>query len=179
MSPDRLDAVVERVLGGYALSEVGIHGPRHWARVLENGTRLAEANGADLEIVQLFAVLHDSCRINEGFDDGHGARAAAFAESLRGDLITLDDERFELLRFACAHHTDPVTEGPLEVRTCWDSDRLDLGRVRITPDAEYLCTSIGKKPETIRWAHDRARLGYVSPLADRWLNGRGMEGMDW
>ena len=42
------------------------------------------------------------------------------------------------------------------VQTCWDADRLDLGRVGTTPKAEYLCTDAGKDPDMIEWAHGRA-----------------------
>ena len=169
MNPQIWDALIERILAEYELPHDGYHGPIHWARVLENGTRLAERNGVDVEIVQLFALMHDSRRINEAVDHGHGARGAAFAESLRGQLIHLDDERFELLRYACAHHTDGMTEGPRVVRTCWDADRLDLGRVYIRPRTEFLCTSAARDPAMMRWADDRACEGYVSPLAERWL----------
>ncbi|MDX1577121.1 MAG: hypothetical protein R3266_01500 [Gemmatimonadota bacterium] len=170
MNPGTGDALVERVLAEYALPAEGVHGPVHWARVLENGTRLAERNGTDLEIVQLFALFHDSRRVNEAIDHGHGARGAEFAETLRGELIHLDDERFELLRYACIHHTDGMTDGPRVVRTCWDADRLDLGRVYIRPKARYLCTGAAREPDMMRWADDRACDGHVPEIATRWLS---------
>jgi uncharacterized protein len=61
-----LDPVVQAVLEGYALPLDGIHGIAHWARVLENGLLVADANGAKTEVVRLFAVLHDSRRVSEG-----------------------------------------------------------------------------------------------------------------
>ena len=81
----------------------------HWARVLENGLRLAEETGADLGVVRLFAVLHDSRRVNEATDPDHGPRAAEFARSLRGRLFDLPDHEFRLLHRACA---GPTTGGP-------------------------------------------------------------------
>lgn len=63
----------------------------HWARVLENGLQVAERNGADREVVALFDLFHDSGRVNEYGDDGHGSRGGEFARSLRGTLIRLDD----------------------------------------------------------------------------------------
>ena len=57
-------------------------------RVLENGLRIAEANGADREVVTLFALFHDSRRVNEDEDDGHGLRGAEFARSLRATWST-------------------------------------------------------------------------------------------
>ncbi len=46
----------------YRLPWHGIHGVVHWARVLENGLRLASTTGAHLGVVSLFAVFHDSRR---------------------------------------------------------------------------------------------------------------------
>ena len=68
-----MDGLVRRILSEYALPATGVHGPVHWARVLANGTRLAEINGADVEIVRLFAVLHDSRRVNESTAPRHSA----------------------------------------------------------------------------------------------------------
>jgi uncharacterized protein len=88
-------AIVAAILDGYTLPVRGFHGIVHWARVLENGLRIAEANGADREVVTLFALFHDSRRINEGDDDDHGLRGGELARSSRGGLIPLDDDRFE------------------------------------------------------------------------------------
>ncbi len=41
-----LAAIVRVILDGYVLPVQGLHGVVHWARVLENGLRIAEANGA-------------------------------------------------------------------------------------------------------------------------------------
>ena len=43
-----LSAVIHAVLDEYVLPWHGDHGVAHWARVLENGLRLAEETGADL-----------------------------------------------------------------------------------------------------------------------------------
>ena len=66
--------MIHSILGRYALPWDGIHGVSHWARVLENGRRLSEITGARTHVVELFAVFHDSQRINEGIDDGHVQR---------------------------------------------------------------------------------------------------------
>jgi uncharacterized protein len=83
-------AILRAILDVYALPASGEHGIAHWARVLENGLKIAASNGADTEVVALFALLHDSRRVNEDEDDGHGARGAQFARSLRGRLVHLD-----------------------------------------------------------------------------------------
>lgn len=147
-------AIVRAVLGGYCLPVHGPHGVAHWARVLETGLRIAEATGADREVVALFALFHDSRRVNEDRDDGHGLRGAELARSLRGELVHLDDDRFGLLFEACRLHTDGLTVGDRTLLACWDADRLDLGRVGITPDPHRLGTKAGRR--LLGWAHLRA-----------------------
>lgn len=144
-----LMALIEQ---GFALHLDGIHGKAHWVRVRNNGLRLAEQTGANPDVVVLFAFLHDSKRMNDGHDPQHGARAAQFAASLRGSLLDLPDPVFELLHFACEHHTDGLTEADVTIQTCWDADRLDLGRIGMTPDPRRLCTFAAKEPAMIEWA---------------------------
>jgi uncharacterized protein len=156
--------ILHAILEDYVLPWSGHHGIAHWARVLENGARLAGETGADLEIVQLFAVLHDSRRMNEAFDPDHGPRAAQFARELRGSLFDLPDHGFRLLHRACAGHTHERTHPDITIQTCWDADRLDLGRVGIMPHSSRLCTDAAKKPATIMWADERASLGLVPEL---------------
>ena len=141
-----LKPLVHRILEDYELAWDGVHGVGHWARVLENGLRLAETMGAKVEVVQLFAVFHDSRRVGEGHDDGHGQRGADLAAELRGDLFNLCDADFELLYEACARHTDGLIEGDITIQTCWDADRLDLGRVGMMPARQKLCTAAAKVP---------------------------------
>ena len=88
---------LERVLGQYALHLFGIHGVGHWARVLLNGRLLAEETGADPRVVELFALFHDSRRINDGTDPEHGRRGADLAAAQRGDWFQLDDAGMEQL----------------------------------------------------------------------------------
>ena len=149
----------------------GIHGVTHWQRVRENGLRLAQMNGADALVVELFAFLHDIKRVNDGHDPQHGQRAADFVRTLcwtrhgqcseepdrDGALIRLSDAQFEHLTYACAHHTEGLVEGPLTVRTCWDADRLDLGRVGIIPDPRRLCTAAARDPDIRQWAIRRSQ----------------------
>src|SRR6187401_521206 len=104
-----------------------VHGPDHWRRVERNGLLLATRTGADIAVVRLFALFHDSCRENDGWDEGHGARGADFAMSLRGTAFDLPDERFQLLHYACVWHTDNQHHDDPTIATCWDADRLDLG----------------------------------------------------
>ncbi len=154
-----LPATMAEILSGYALPLGGYHGVVHWARVLENGLRVAEVTGADREVVTLFALFHDSRRINEHRDKGHGLRGAELARSLRGSVVHLDDHRFDLLFEACRLHTDGLTVGDPTLLACWDADRLDLGRVGITPEPHRLCTDAAR--DLLPWAHERATHGFM------------------
>ncbi len=142
----------------------GIHGLAHWARVLENGRRLAQLTGAKLAVVELFAIFHDSKRINDGLDLDHGRRGAEYAASLRGSSFDLSDHDFDLLYSACVDHTNGLTEADITVQCCWDSDRLDLARVFITPDPKFLCTEAAKSSSLLEWAINRSKDAHVPPL---------------
>jgi uncharacterized protein len=160
--------LIKSILFEYKLPWDGIHGITHWARVLENGLTLAEKNGADPEITALFAVFHDCKRQNESRDDGHGKRGGDFAFSLRGRLLNLNDNKFDLLYYACASHTSGKTEAEITVRTCWDSDRLDLNRVKIKTDPEKLCTKEAKNQDFLTWASKRAKDRFIPDIVNIW-----------
>jgi len=149
--------LIEVIWKEFVLPWGGIHGASHWARVRDNGFRIAKLTGAKPDIVELFAFLHDSKRLDDGADPGHGRRAAEFANTLRGSLIALSDEDFELLVFACEYHSYGLIEADITVQTCWDADRLDLGRIGVKPEARYLCTSVAREPAMIEWAFLRSR----------------------
>jgi uncharacterized protein len=89
-----LPIILHAVLNEYSLPWDGDHGIAHWARVLENGLRLAGETGANIEVVILFAILHDSRRVSEATDPEHGPRAAEFARTLRGPLFDLPEPEF-------------------------------------------------------------------------------------
>jgi uncharacterized protein len=151
-------AIIFEILEDYALPVRGDHGVVHWARVLDNGLRLAAATGANVEVVTLFALFHDSRRVNEYTDFGHGHRGAEFARSLRGRLVHLGDADFKFLYEACRLHTDGLIEADVTLQACWDADRLDLGRVGITPEPDRLCSDAAR--EVLDWAHGRAVMRY-------------------
>lgn len=141
----------------FALSRTGIHGVSHWQRVYENGMRLAPLTGANPQVVELFAFLHDACRLSDGSDREHGQRAAEFARTLAGSVFTLESTALALLLAACSGHTAGLVTGDITVLTCWDADRLDLGRVGIMPRPERLGTAAARDPEIIAWAYARSR----------------------
>lgn len=164
-----LTPVLQAVLDEYVLRWDGDHGVAHWARVLENGRFLAQQTGADVDVVSLFAILHDSKRIDDCGDPEHGPRAAEFARKIRGDLIDLSEPMFRNLCRACEDHTFELTHPDITIQTCWDADRLDLGRIGVTPHPSRLCTDFAKRPETIKWADGRAEFRVVPDFVlDEW-----------
>ncbi|WDI41298.1 hypothetical protein [Bremerella sp. P1] len=161
--------IARQIVQEYDLPLAGCHGIAHWARVYDNGQRLAEASGADKDVVALFALFHDSKRKNESFDPNHGKRGAEFAKQLRGELFELSNAQFALLVEACCGHTKCRHHENITIGTCWDSDRLDLGRVGMRPHPYYLNTDEAKREETINWADGRASMEVVPDwIAERW-----------
>ena len=133
------------VTGQFHAPGHSVHGPDHWRRVERNGLLLASRTGADIAVVRLFALFHDSRRQNDGWDPDHGARGAEYAATLRGSEFDLPDERFQLLHYACAWHTDGRHHDDATIATCWDADRLDLGRVGMIPDPRFMSTDFGRE----------------------------------
>lgn len=121
-----------------------IHGLTHWKRVCENGLIVARETVTNIVVVELFALFHDSCRLNDGKDHNHGKRAARWVASMRSDLPNLSDEHFQYLLEAIRNHTYVRNTDNIYIAACWDADRLDLGRVGKTPREEFMNTDIGR-----------------------------------
>lgn len=148
---------LEWVRSQYRMNWHGLHGYQHWLRVRENGLRLAEMTGAKPELVEFFAFLHDIRRRNDGLDPWHGRRAAKLVDGLAGNFLkVLSAEEREQLKYAIIHHSSGKIEAHINIQICWDSDRLDLGRVKIYPDTRRLCTDAARCPEIITWAYERS-----------------------
>lgn len=161
LSVELLAAIIDQ----HALkSRHSIHFLDHWARVLENGRRLSIQTKARLDVVELFSVFHDSGRISDGTDHAHGSRGAQIAARLRGQLFEIDQPGMDLLIYACAEHTHGMTEADITVQTCWDSDRLDLGRAGYYPLPSKLCTDPARDPEMIAWAYERSIRHYFPEI---------------
>lgn len=158
--------------------EDGIHGVHHWARVIENGLEIASHNNANKKIIIAFGFFHDCQRENDGDDPEHGFRGGEFMEKYRGK-INLTDEEFDKVKIACAGHTNVLHHNDIDISTCWDADRLDLFRVGIYPEAEYLNNEISKQDyfieerselaeyeETFAWSEDLIEDVYSSKITN-------------
>ncbi|HAL72243.1 MAG TPA: hypothetical protein DCP71_10770 [Verrucomicrobiales bacterium] len=122
-----------------------VHGPDHWRRVERNALILASRTGAKVEVVRLFAIFHDCRRLSDGWEPSHGRSGAEYAATLRGIFFQLSDEDFALLQEACIWHTEGKHHPDPTIGTCWDADRLDLGRVGLIPHADYMSTRFGQE----------------------------------
>ncbi len=148
--------LLNHLLGQFPLGKSTIHGEDHWMRVLYNGRLLAKETAANLNVVELFAIFHDCQRDNDDYDLEHGRRAAEFVNDIKDSWLNINEKETELLIEACKYHSDGFIEADITVQTCWDSDRLDLGRVGIKPLADKLCTKAAKKNEVIEAAYRRS-----------------------
>ena len=142
--------LVDAVLEGSTGKDSFIHGEGHWQRVAATGlVLLPETPGADPALVFLFALFHDSMRLNDNYDPLHGPRGAALARKLRGEVFDLDDAEMGLLAFACEEHTNGDVSSDPTVGVCWDADRLNLWRVGIRPNPPVLSTEAARSQERI------------------------------
>ena len=146
-----VEAVLERSTGKAS----SIHGESHWQRVAAAGLALLpETPGADPALVFMFALFHDSTRINDSFDPEHGPRAALLARELRGGTFEVGNGEMDLLTFACREHTNGHLSEDPTFGVCWDADRLNLWRVGFEPDPRFLSTRAARSEERIAWAYE-------------------------
>ena len=136
----------------------GVHGFAHWRAVYRNGLMLMPS--IDKYILFYFSVFHDFFRENDMADSAHGKSALYAIPSIEPTIRMFSKDRgkvksqIEILSFALEHHDDTpedyaAIKNPLKdnqtVQILLDADRLDLGRVGITPLSEYLLTEQARK----------------------------------
>lgn len=142
------DSHIER-LREYAIKHTkmgdnSVHGIRHWDRVAKNADSLWTSD-VNLLVVKAFAYIHDVEREDDGYDLQHGPRAAALVDNIRDSVLAfLNDVEIHQLKKACELHTSTWRTEDATVNACFDADRLDLGRVGITPDPEKMATVQGR-----------------------------------
>ena len=121
------------------------HGFKHWQAVERNGLYLAQFTGADPKIVSTFAYFHDCMRENETKDPEHGPRGAAFAKE-HSEILELTDSQLKILYKACRGHTHGRKAECPTIATCWDADRLDIGRIFfMTPNSKFMFSDEAKR----------------------------------
>jgi len=140
---DKLRAYAEST---FQCDSHSIHGLNHWQNVDDSARLICEDCPADLIVVRFFAFLHDAFRVDDGSDFGHGPRSADNLDKLPDELSTiLSQDQLNLLEYAIRHHTDGNTSEDPTIGACWDSDRLDLGRVGLIPSDRFMSTQAGKE----------------------------------
>ncbi len=122
-----------------------VHDFAHIERVYHMATRLAHAEGADLEIVQTAALLHDAEGSAPGSDNTAG-RATHHLSSAEFARTILEKEGWPLDRLEAvlhcirAHRFRAGREEPqtLEAKVLFDADKLDvLGAVGVARTIAY------------------------------------------
>ncbi len=119
-----------------------VHDFDHVLRVYHMAERLAQSEGADLEIVQAAALLHDAEGSAPGSDTrmSHHHRSAAFAERI------LAGEGWSAARIAAVTHcirahrfrSDGENPQTLEAKVLFDADKLDvLGAIGVARTIAY------------------------------------------
>jgi uncharacterized protein len=140
----------------FSLDHNGAHGYHHWLRVLYNGRLLCSRNSANIKVVELFSLLHDSKRSNKKSDPEHGERAAIFAETMRGTWFTVTDKELQLLQDACILHSEGLRDKDVTIQTCWDADRLDNYYTEVDLNFSLLSDDLAKQELIIFEAGQRA-----------------------
>ena len=116
---------------------------------------------------------------NDWTDSGHGKRGGEFATELRGSAFDLSDEDMDLLVYACTWHTEGFHHDDPTIGTCWDADRLDIGRAGVIPNAKFMSTDFGREianhGNVMPWL-DLAKPHLVDP-ENHHIKGRGFT--DW
>ena len=144
-----MDTHIEKLrdfaIGHTQLRKGSIHGVSHWDRVARNA-ELLMSDGVDMLVVKSFAYVHDIERVNEHEDLQHGPRAAKLVDDIRSTVLDfLNDRQIAQLKEACRLHTTTWRTEDATVDACFDADRLDLGRVGITPDPDRMATQKGQE----------------------------------
>ncbi|XOF35194.1 MAG: hypothetical protein ACL93V_07885 [Candidatus Electrothrix sp. YB6] len=132
--------LIQKIKNETTVRPYSLHGYGHWERVAEYARFIAAHEEVNEHILGLFAYFHDCRRLSDGTDPEHGPRAAKYIQTFPKNLLKLEEADIERLMFACRYHTYEVATDDLTIKACWDSDRLDLGRVGIRPDPKRLFT---------------------------------------
>ena len=146
----------------FQLDPFGIHGIEHWFRVLITGRQIAQRTSANLKVIELFALIHDSRRWNDMDDPLHGQRAAEFCQNLNNRWFKADEADLRLLRTACRYHSAGKLHPNLTVQACWDADRLDLGRIGQKSDLDRMGTYLQHNEDIVADAIERSSQSFFS-----------------
>ena len=152
MTRGELEMLIARVEARSTSRDSFLHGSHHWRCVSLLGIGIARQTvGGDALVAFLFGLFHDAMRENDDDDPDHGKRGAALLREFfaQGWLPILSAQLYFVL-YACETHTTAPPTTRMPVGVCYDSDRLTLWRVGVTPDAAYLSTAFGQEQARLR-----------------------------
>jgi uncharacterized protein len=148
--------VKQMALNRYHGNKLDVNGPEHWERAWQNAQVLIPQTKANATVVELFCYLHDCCRIHHGQEPGHGLAASKFIEEHKGEFSFLSEKEYQLLLKACGEHTFLQHSDEPTIATCWDANRLDIGRIGICPKEQFLITPAAKDLKLINAAYQNS-----------------------
>ena len=126
---DVLDSEIFRRAYEFAVKHYkkgGTHGLDHVLRVLNLALKIGEAEGADLEIIALAAILHDIARTLEekNLISNHAIESAKMAEEF---LRSIDYPRAKEVHDAIISHSfsSGIDAKTLEAKVLSDADKID------------------------------------------------------
>lgn len=140
-TPADLVAFARNVEADAAFAGSEIHGALHWRGVAEQALWLTEHLGLSRRLrvaAFAFGAVHDSQRLHDGHDPGHGARAALWLKR-SGWLprLGLADEAAVLLESLVHHDRGRTAPGDALMALGWDADRSLLSRVGVAPSPAF------------------------------------------
>jgi len=118
------------------------HSYAHVDRVVKIAAILAEKEGADRELVQTAALLHD---VGRAVGEPHNETGAKLAEEILKQSTNCPQERIEKIAKMVLHHPIAFRDKleTLEEKVVWDADKIDLlGMIGFARVFHWL----GKKP---------------------------------
>lgn len=115
-----------------------LHGDAHWRAVASSGLDIADADaGVNRRLVVAFGLIHDFQRIDDGWDEEHGARAANAIGRLKSLPAMLSRTEISKLKTACEDHEKGFVSEDPAIGACWDADRVNLWRIGVKPDPAF------------------------------------------
>jgi len=117
------------------------HSFEHVRRVVQIATFLAEKEKADIELVQVGAVLHD---VGWAVGQPHNETGARLTRGILKELDYPEEKSVKVVRIVLYHPTDLRNKTEtLEEKVVWDADKIDLlGALGIARGFHWY----GKKP---------------------------------
>jgi len=118
---ERLKTIVQEKM---AELEGTVHSFAHVLRVLKVASYLAEKEGADVEVVQVGALLHD---VGWSIGKPHHETGAELADKILKEMNYSKAITKAAVNIVLHHHLDSRHKlGTLEEKVVWDADKIDM-----------------------------------------------------